>query len=455
MFEDEVSIPDNPMDVQTLAAKIDAFTRTDTRTYTEDECLTMTVAIEAMRSKLDRFQAELLTTLDADGTTDARFGMRTASWLAREAGSARGPVAGRLRVGRALRSHFSQIDEAVREGRLSFDHAKALVDTSNPRTRDALSGAQDEIIALAEGATFDRWKNDIAALAEVADTDGAEPDPYEDLSLKMPITIDRTVHLDGTLDHASGAVFRQAINDKANELFRRFTRDAKHSDDLTVPARSTLRALALMELIREAIGAQAGSGSTPRAEITLVAHNHEVCDTDGIPLPRAAAGVWGCDPEIWGVVVDHMGIPVDVGRAKRLATVAQRHAIAIRDGGCTFPGCDAPIDWCDHHHVHAWDSGGPTDLNNIVALCRHHHGISHRTGWVMRLDDDQVPIWTSPSGDTITGQRHNRKKHQDRPAWPPGPGSGRPMSGRPASGTASRRPTASAPTAPVRPAERC
>ncbi len=414
-------LPNAPIGSTTSAAlaAIRCLAHIDTRACTTDERLASVLAIEKMRSLLDTFQAHLLADLEADGTTDVRFGMRTPSWVASQTGCARGPVAGRLRVGRALRAQFNKIDDALTNGQLCFDHAKTLVDASNPRTRDALAAAQDQIIALAKDTTFDQWRNDITALAEVADTDGPEPDPYADLSLSMPVTLDRTVHIDGTLDHASGLAFRQAIKTKTDELFRRFTRDREHTPDLEIPKRSVLRALALIELIREATSAKPGSGTAPRAEITLVAHNHQISDTNGVPLPQAAADVWGCDPDMWAVVVDHMRIPVDVGHTNRLATVAQRHAIATRDGGCTFPGCDAPISWCDHHHVTDWRYGGPTDLDNLVALCRHHHGITHRNGWAMHLDDKQIPHWTTPSGDHLTGQRHHRQPPGHRQQHPP------------------------------------
>ncbi|WP_242419678.1 HNH endonuclease signature motif containing protein, partial [Frankia sp. CpI1-P] len=31
-----------------------------------------------------------------------------------------------------------------------------------------------------------------------------------------------------------------------------------------------------------------------------------------------------------------------------------RRALAARDRGCTFPGCDRPPSWCEAHHVIHW-----------------------------------------------------------------------------------------------------
>ena len=37
-------------------------------------------------------------------------------------------------------------------------------------------------------------------------------------------------------------------------------------------------------------------------------------------------------------------------------------ALTARDGGCSFPGCTHPPQWCDRHHILDWILGGPTDL---------------------------------------------------------------------------------------------
>jgi hypothetical protein len=48
-------------------------------------------------------------------------------------------------------------------------------------------------------------------------------------------------------------------------------------------------------------------------------------------------------------------------------------------------------------------SGGGTDLNNTVLLCRHHHRMLHdpESGWQMRLGPDGMPefvppVWVDP-----------------------------------------------------------
>ncbi len=73
--------------------------------------------------------------------------------------------------------------------------------------------------------------------------------------------------------------------------------------------------------------------------------------------------------------------PLDLGRTSRVVTPAQRTALAVRDGGCVFPGCARPLAWCEAHHLRHWLHGGPTDLANLALLCRAHHRAVHEGGW--------------------------------------------------------------------------
>lgn len=75
---------------------------------------------------------------------------------------------------------------------------------------------------------------------------------------------------------------------------------------------------------------------------------------------------------------------LDVGRAQRLFTERQRIALAVVWGGCAIEQCDRPPSWTEAHHADPWSRGGPTDVDNGVLLCRHHHLLLHNGGW--RID---------------------------------------------------------------------
>ena len=82
-----------------------------------------------------------------------------------------------------------------------------------------------------------------------------------------------------------------------------------------------------------------------------------------------------------------------------MVSAAQRSALAVRDRHCRFPGCDRPGSWCDAHHVWHWSEGGPTDLDNLVLLCRRHHRMLHRRrGMEAELLADGGFKVTAPNG---------------------------------------------------------
>ncbi|HEY0167869.1 MAG TPA: DUF222 domain-containing protein [Jatrophihabitans sp.] len=110
---------------------------------------------------------------------------------------------------------------------------------------------------------------------------------------------------------------------------------------------------------------------------------------------------------------DATGAVLAHGRAKRIATRTQTLALIARDGGCTFPGCDKPPEWCQRHHITAWADGGTTDLDNLTLVCGYHHREFTRGGWECRMADGQPrwipPAWIDPTRTPRRNQRVNRQ----------------------------------------------
>jgi len=86
------------------------------------------------------------------------------------------------------------------------------------------------------------------------------------------------------------------------------------------------------------------------------------------------------------LVATDSGLPIDVGRAQRRPTAAQRRALSLRDRSCRFPGCDTHRGLHAHHVVH-WADGGPTDLSNLVLVCAFHHRFVHEHHWTVTPGD--------------------------------------------------------------------
>lgn len=104
---------------------------------------------------------------------------------------------------------------------------------------------------------------------------------------------------------------------------------------------------------------------------------------DGLTaLPSHVAARRLCEAGAAVVTVDSCGNPLDVGREERLFTPKQRIGLAIRDGGCRWPGCDRPASYCEAHHIDEWHRDqGRTDIDRGILLCRFHHMELHHGGW--------------------------------------------------------------------------
>jgi hypothetical protein len=98
--------------------------------------------------------------------------------------------------------------------------------------------------------------------------------------------------------------------------------------------------------------------------------------------------------------VASVSLPLDVGALTETIPVHLRRAIAVRDRGCRFPGCDQPVAACQPHHIIPRAQGGPTCLTNLTLLCSFHHLVAvHRWGWGIVLHPDGTVTATSPDGD--------------------------------------------------------
>ena len=112
-----------------------------------------------------------------------------------------------------------------------------------------------------------------------------------------------------------------------------------------------------------------GSGTMPSDQHT------DPCAGETITARQARR--LACNAHIIPAVLGGDSEVIDLGRAQRLFTAAQRRALLLRDRTCRAEGCDIPGTWAEAHHWVAWSSGGLTDLDNGVLLCSHHHHLAH------------------------------------------------------------------------------
>lgn len=121
-----------------------------------------------------------------------------------------------------------------------------------------------------------------------------------------------------------------------------------------------------------------------------------------VSLPAQTVRQRICDTGTVAVTVDGCGNPLDVGREQRLFTPRQRIALAIRDGGCRWRGCDRPSSYCEAHHIDEWKADrGRTDIDRGILLCRYHHMQLHHGGWRITREGKGDFVLNHPSGDSF------------------------------------------------------
>ena len=262
-----------------------------------------------------------------------------------------------------------------RTGDLSYDHVRVLI-KAHERAPEAFEADEAMLCGFADDLPFIAQFQKAVAYWEqaVAEVPADVEEQRRRRALYLSKTLDGMVRLDGWLDAEAG--------DELIATLDAATPPPSDSDDRPPAQR---RADGLMDLARS--GAKALTG-----EPALVVHTDldtltgddppTLAETDnGTVLSKEAVDRLSCDAQVTRVVFDSDSRPVDVGRAKRVITPAQRRALMARDRHCRFTGCDRPAGWCDGHHIVHWSRGGPTDLDNLILLCRHHHTLVHDGGW--------------------------------------------------------------------------
>ncbi len=133
-------------------------------------------------------------------------------------------------------------------------------------------------------------------------------------------------------------------------------------------------------------------------------HEHSVVHTSsGADLPIDTIRRLACEANIIPVVLGGDSEVLDVGRAQRLATKAQRRALRTVFPTCFVPGCDVPFDACQVHHLHPFELGGRTDLHDLRPVCSAHHHRFHEGGWTITWTGFRSTIFRPDGTQMDTG----------------------------------------------------
>jgi hypothetical protein len=405
-----------------LTAAVAALAAEDLDALPDSEAAQRVLAFRRLLERLEGHWLRELAAVDARGAAGAEAGVAapsTASWLRGRLRAGGATASGWVRTARALfRGPLGGTAQALAAGELSVAHAAVLAHGTHHLPPATAAQAESALLETARRLDPPTLRKVVRHVAEVADPDSTQEQSqqqHERRGLWLSPTFEGMVAIDGLLDPEAGETLLTALEPLA--------RPTTAEDDRSGSQR---RADALTELARRALeGGRLPNSGGVRPQVTVTVDLASLLGQAGVaggegawagPLPAETARRLACDATLTRVLVtrrhhptrddsdtEHDAAdlaarlrtaitllppalggaptqPLEVGRATRVVSAAQRTALAVRDGGCRYPGCDRPLAWCEAHHLRHWLHGGPTDLGNLVLLCRTHHRAVHEGG---------------------------------------------------------------------------
>ena len=367
--------------------------------------------------------AVLVASFDAGGGWGGAGIRSCPHWLSIQAGLDLSTSADLLRVGHAL-ADLPLLRQAFAAGQLSLDKVRALIRVASPadeevwlelalgcdasqlvricrecrRSMDADAPGQDDRLRARRGLWTSRREDGMLRLvALLPPEDGAvvmaaleavakdnrlpEGDPAEE-----PWAAGRSDALKAVCDHALAAAPDGLVGDPS----------------------------AVQVVVHVDVGVLTGEQPDGRCHLE-----------GGTPLSTAVARRLGCDAEVVAIT-EKDGLPIDVGRRRRLFTGKQRRALHSRDRTCRFPGCPVSARRTKPHHIWEWWRGGQTNMANGLCLCDPHHARQHAGEFVIvplgraefRFETPDgveiAPPHREPLDPRTGGVAHLRRQHGER-----------------------------------------
>jgi hypothetical protein len=382
----------------------------------------------AIRRASDRLEAEFVRRLhrfhqgrgaQSDG------GGTTVSWL-RRCGMTAKAAAYRVHLAKTLGELPATLDSA-RAGRASFSNVTMIAHLAGDVGVEQVAPLEPILVNAAETLQPGEMRTLTQVTRLRIDPDGVldgDNRAHERRWFECEQTYGGVFELRGQLDAEGGALVKKAIDVLSHGVTPGEARlgSQRRADALVDLAATQLRCgdhrdvhgqrphltvtVSAETLRTDTLGAGTPQDGTRRlrvdaapAELGSVGPIHPemarriACDAvrTVVTVAPSAVGAAGADSAARPRV-----LPLSVGRATRTIPAHIRTALVLRDHGCRFPGCDRPPAWTDGHHIIHWADGGPTELENLVSLCRPHHRRVHEQGWRIDIADGVAVVELPP-----------------------------------------------------------
>jgi hypothetical protein len=206
---------------------------------------------------------------------------------------------------------------------------------------------------------------------------------------------DRLSRIAKNLDHDDAA---EGVPGAAGSVDAERTKDQRRAD-------------AYRDLLLDGIGPN-GLGHGIRGTVhltvpalTLLGRSDEPAILEGYgPIdPETARRIAGTASS-WTRILTHpeTGCRLSMGRDQYAPPADMRRYLQARDQTCQGIGCNRRATLSEIDHTRAWNTGGETNVDNLVHLCTPCHRLKHQTSFTTRQGPGGQLTWTTPGGKSYT-----------------------------------------------------
>lgn len=335
-------------------------------------------------------------------------------------------VEGLVHESHSLLHDLPATHEALRDGQISYRHAKAMIDHADSVPESARSAFEQSALPFARRltvATFDRKARVLR--------DHAHPETIESRHEASALT--RTVTVEPARDGMAWLSAYLPAAD-AHGIFNRITdialglRNPEEPRTLAQLRTDVLSALLISGVVCSGVACNGtecdsdasscgddktsrGIGHGIRARVLVTVPVLNLLDADFAggepatlegygPIDSATARRLAANAPSFVRLLTHpeTGAVLSVGRERYTVPSDLRTWLRVRDEQCRYPGCGRGAAYCDLDHTTDWQHGGKTSHDNLAHLCRSHHNLKHHTDWRVAQTGGGTLTWTSPSG---------------------------------------------------------
>jgi hypothetical protein len=391
----------------------------------------LAVLAEEMKRAADALLTIAIARVNSSGAWAEGKSRSAEEWVSRTTGASWGDAKGKVELANSLRS-LPETSEALIEGRISGSQAALVAQAAAVDPH-----AEHRLLDLASRAAHTELRD--ASRRVVATASGQADDEqaavHRTRYLRTWTATDGAFHIQGRMTKADGAKVL-AVLEPLMEI--EFT-DARRQGRRESP--DAYRADALVTMAERAApgrGRRTGNG-TPGADgdgserdvapsahvIVRVDHaallrghveGEETCEIDGLgPVPVSDVERLMGDPVL--TILRTKGKEVLAATTDtRVIRRELRRALEQRDRVCVVPGCGV-ASGLEIDHLVPFAQGGPTSIDNLQRLCRHHHRLKTtgratltrretadgpQFGWLPRTDDATVVPAATVIGSTAS-----------------------------------------------------